>query len=188
MINLLRLSLSIDILPVREKRNIHGGNEYLHSGYGVRDGGIKTVIKLNEEQKDGPITLLYFEQIPWHFRVFLHTLKITTLDDLRTEIKPGKKFDFNSLKNSIFCPLDYLSYIPGKDRERPYQLELLIKTTQSIVISFEFEMAFLKWNEFPPDPNHGFYIPSAVISTFLPSKIKSNFILQSLRSFSLNQR
>jgi phosphatidylinositol glycan class T len=48
-------------------------------------------------------------------------------------------------------------------------------------------MAFLKWNEFPPDPNHGFYIPSAVISTLLPSKTKSNYILRSLNSFSLNQ-
>ncbi len=50
------------------------------------------MIKLNEEQKDDQITLLYFEQIPWYFRVFLHTLKITTLDDNRTEIKPGKIF------------------------------------------------------------------------------------------------
>jgi hypothetical protein len=83
--------------------------------------------------------------------------------------------------------LDHISYIPGKDRERPYQLELVIKTKQSIAISFEFEMAFLKWNEFPPDPNHGFYIPSAVISTLLPSNIKSNYILRSLNSFSLNQ-
>jgi hypothetical protein len=48
------------------------------------------VIKLNEEQTDDQITLLYFEQIPWYFRIFLHTLKITTLDDLKTEIKPGK--------------------------------------------------------------------------------------------------
>ena len=84
--------------------------------------------------------------------------------------------------------LDHLSFIPGKDRERPYQLELVIRTKQSIIISFEFEMAFLKWNEFPPDPNHGFYIPSAVVSTLLPLKSKSNYILQSLHSFSLNQR
>jgi len=48
------------------------------------------VIKLNNEQINDQITLLYFEQIPWYFRVFLHTLKITTLDDLQTEIKPGK--------------------------------------------------------------------------------------------------
>jgi hypothetical protein len=48
------------------------------------------VIKLNDEQKDNQITLLYFEQIPWYFRIFLHSLKITTLDDDRNEIKPGK--------------------------------------------------------------------------------------------------
>jgi hypothetical protein len=49
-------------------------------------------------------------------------------------------------------------------------------------------MTFLKWNEFSPDPNHGFYIPSAVISTYLSPKTKSNYILPSLHSFSLNQR
>lgn len=49
------------------------------------------MIKLNEEQIEDQITLLYFEQIPWYFRVFLHTLKVTTLDDSSTEIKPGKK-------------------------------------------------------------------------------------------------
>lgn len=47
------------------------------------------MIKLNDEQNDNQITLLYFEQVPWYFRIFLHTLKITTLDDLKTEIKPG---------------------------------------------------------------------------------------------------
>ncbi len=60
------------------------------------------MIKLNEEQNDDPITLIYFEQIPWYFRVFLHTLKITTLDDLQTEIKPGKEFSLNELYNFIF--------------------------------------------------------------------------------------
>ncbi len=53
------------------------------------------MIKLNKEQIDNPITLLYFEQVPWYFRIFLHTLKITTLDDYRTEIKPGKEFSLS---------------------------------------------------------------------------------------------
>ncbi|CAF4387545.1 unnamed protein product [Rotaria sp. Silwood2] len=38
-----------------------------HYDYGIRDDAIKTVIKLNEEQKDNQIRLLYFEQIPWYF-------------------------------------------------------------------------------------------------------------------------
>ena len=81
-----------------------------------------------------------------------------------------------------------LTYEPGKDREKPYQLELVLKIDQSILISIDFEMAFLKWNEFPPDPNHGFYIPSAVISTEISASSRSNYILRSLQSFSLNQR
>ena len=81
-----------------------------------------------------------------------------------------------------------ISYEPGKDRERPYQLEVVIKTRQSILLTFEYEMAFLKWNEFPPDPNHGFYIPSAIVSTQLPSRFQSNSVLRTLQSFSLNQR
>ena len=60
-------------------------------GYGVRDGSIKTVIKLTEGI---PITVIYFEQIPWYFRLFLHTLKITTLDDPQREIKHGKRGKF----------------------------------------------------------------------------------------------
>lgn len=33
----------------------------------------------------------------------------------------------------------------------------------------EFDRAFLKWTEYPPDANHGFYVNSAVISTMLPT-------------------
>jgi hypothetical protein len=56
------------------------------TGYGVREGGINTVIKLAQSDE---VTLVYFEEIPWYFRVFLHTLKITTLDEQQTEIQPG---------------------------------------------------------------------------------------------------
>ena len=44
-------------------------------------------------QGDEEITLLYFEQIPWYFRVFLHTLKISPLDEPTKQIKPGKAYD-----------------------------------------------------------------------------------------------
>ncbi|CAF0939623.1 unnamed protein product [Didymodactylos carnosus] len=144
---------------------------YVHrytTGYGARNGGIKTQIY---NTPDTTTTLLYFEQIPWYFRVFLHTLKI--IMENGTNIKP-----------------DRLSYIPGKDRERPYQIEMFITIpadVPSVEISFEYEMTFLKWNEFPPDPNHGFYIPAAVISTILPKLDKQQPILRQLQSFSLNE-
>ena len=68
------------------------------------------------------------------------------------------------------CISDKTHYIPGKDRSKPYQLELVFRLRpQSVTtISMEFDRAFLKWTEYPPDANHGFYINSAVISTMLP--------------------
>lgn len=151
----------------------------------MKEGGVKTVIKLLDQADE--MTLVYMEQIPWYFRLFLHTLKITNLDDPRIEIQPSK-IEKQSVSERPCSVSVRISYQPGKDRERPYQLELLIKTRQSILITFEYEMSFLKWNEFPPDPNHGFYIPSAIISTQFPSRLKSNFVLRSLQSFSLNRR
>lgn len=60
--------------------------------------------------------------------------------------------------------------MPGKDRQRSYHLELVLKLPASSVIrlSFEFERQLLKWTEYPPDANHGFYVGSAIISALLP--------------------
>jgi hypothetical protein len=61
-------------------------------------------------------------------------------------------------------------FIPGKARTRPYYLEVALRlparcTTE---ISVEFDYVFLKWQEYPPDANHGFYIGAAVITALLP--------------------
>ena len=69
---------------------------------------------------------------------------------------------------------DKVHYVPAKDRLRPHHLELALmlwphSTTR---VSFNFTRAFLKWTEYPPDANHGFYISSAVISALLPSSLE----------------
>ncbi|WAR11523.1 PIGT-like protein [Mya arenaria] len=51
-------------------------------------------------------------------------------------------------------------------------------------ISFEFDRAFLKWTEYPPDANHGFYVNSAVISTMLPSGQQYTAVPQNGSTFS----
>lgn len=61
-------------------------------------------------------------------------------------------------------------YVPGKERHRPYYLELLVelpaRSITDIVVQFDY--VFLKWQEYPPDANHGFYIGSAVVTAWLP--------------------
>lgn len=63
-----------------------------------------------------------------------------------------------------------MHYIPGKDRTSPYQIEIVFRLRAKSVtkISLSFDRAFLKWTEYPPDANHGFYVNSAVLSTVLP--------------------
>ena len=35
-------------------------------------------------------------------------------------------------------------------------------------ISFQFELSILRWVEYPPDANHGFYVGSASITARIP--------------------
>ncbi len=64
----------------------------------------------------------------------------------------------------------HLHYIPSKDRQRPSHLELLLRLPARSVtrLSLQFERALLKWTEYPPDANHGFYVNAAVVSAMLP--------------------
>merc|ERR1719422_2219736 len=82
--------------------------------------------------------------------LYLHTLKITVDDE---PLKPI-----------------HTHYIPGVDRSKPYHLELVLKlpARSTTVISIQFEHSMLRWVEYPPDANHGFYVGSASITARIP--------------------
>merc|ERR1712154_601524 len=80
----------------------------------------------------------------------------------------------------------HLEYRPGRDRERPYHLELLLtlppkSTTQ---INFQLELSMLRWVEYPPDANHGFYVGSATITAKIPDNRNATLISQEDSTFS----
>ncbi len=61
----------------------------------------------------------------------------------------------------VFLPLSgYIHYQPSKDRVRPHLLEMLVQLPPNSVteVTVQFERALLKWTEYTPDPNHGFYV------------------------------
>ena len=61
----------------------------------------------------------------------------------------------------MFSPLPgYIHYQPSKDRVRPHLLEMLVQLPPNSVteVTMQFERALLKWTEYTPDPNHGFYV------------------------------
>lgn len=47
----------------------------------------------------------------------------------------------------------------------------MLPAASETVVSYEFERAFLKWTEYPPDASHGFYIGSAVVSAILDDPV-----------------
>ncbi|RZC42763.1 Gpi16 domain containing protein [Asbolus verrucosus] len=121
-------------------------NQYI-TGYGQERGGIVTKIYNNHW---GALEVVVLQNIPWYVPIYLHTLKI----------------DVNGVRVE---PVG-IHYIPGRQRQRPYHLEILLKLPPRSVasVSIDFDYVFLKWQEYPPDANHGFYIGSAVISANLP--------------------
>ncbi|XP_068971278.1 GPI transamidase component PIG-T [Bombus flavifrons] len=116
-------------------------------GYGQERGSLVTKIYNNYWQT---LDIILLESIPWYLPVYLHTVKITC-----------------GAKNII--PLTQ-RYLPGKERKSPYYLELILRLPPQSVTKFSIEMdySFLKWQEYPPDANHGFYMGPAIITALLP--------------------
>ncbi|CAL1543120.1 unnamed protein product [Lymnaea stagnalis] len=120
------------------------------TGYGLEDGGISCLIHntLSSNQ-----SILYLDLLPWFTRVKFNTLEV---------VNNGKAVPYK------------VHYVPAKDRSRPHHLELSLTLWANSVtrVHFTFTRAYLKWTEYPPDANHGFYISSAVITALVPSTLE----------------
>lgn len=121
------------------------------TGYGQEKGGIVTRITNNSNKEHN---VVFLDVIPWFLRVYSHTLAIKT--------SKGKSLQPKAMK-----------FTPGIDRQRPYAIEFIIKLPPNVdtLISVDFERSLLKWSEYPPDANKGFYVGSALISTVLPANL-----------------
>nr|XP_019944382.1 PREDICTED: GPI transamidase component PIG-T [Paralichthys olivaceus] len=124
------------------------GERYV-AGYGLQTGEIHTLMYNNHPYRSFPVLLL--DSVPWYLRLYIHTLTVTSKGK---DNKPS-----------------YIHYQPSKDRVRPHLLEMLVQLPPNSVteVSVQFERALLKWTEYTPDPNHGFYVGSSVISSLVPS-------------------
>jgi len=133
------------------------------TGAGQEYGGIRTSIK--NMGKD-PITIVYLDVVPWFLRLYLHTLKV-------------------AVENEPLMPV-HTHYVPGIDRLKPYHLELVLKLPprSTTVISIQFEHSMLRWVEYPPDANHGFYVGSATITAKIPDNRNATLISQEDSTFS----
>ncbi|KAJ8683044.1 hypothetical protein QAD02_018836 [Eretmocerus hayati] len=121
-------------------------NRYM-IGYGQDKGSLVTKIYNNYWQS---LDIVLLENVPWYLPLYLHSMKVTLNGK---EIKPLAQ-----------------RYIPGKERKQPYYLELILRLPPRSVTKFSVDVdyMFLKWQEYPPDANHGFYMGPAIITALLP--------------------
>uniref|UniRef100_A0A0N5AGZ4 GPI transamidase component PIG-T n=1 Tax=Syphacia muris TaxID=451379 RepID=A0A0N5AGZ4_9BILA len=127
----------------------------IHSFLGGTDqqsGRIITVIKNHQQHQQ---TVFYSQIVPWFVQVYFHTIHFTCTSQ-RSNSK-GEGIDAHS---------ELLNYIQAKNRKKPFLLEynLTLPAESICTFQFYFDKAFLRVTEFPPDANHGMYIPAAKIS------------------------
>lgn len=115
------------------------------TGYGQERGGVQAI--LTNPSKTDAVDFVYMESLPWFMKLYLHTLKAKI---------NGKDGDF----------IKEMYYRPALDRKRGTQLEIRmqIPANSTVVLTYDFEKAFLRYTEYPPDANRGFDVPAAVIT------------------------
>ncbi|KAI0523010.1 hypothetical protein KFK09_005400 [Dendrobium nobile] len=92
-----------------------------------------------------------FQVVPWYVKVYYHTLHIFL--DGKTQI--------------ISDVVRKMKISPSEDKLSPGSMELLLRfpcNIQSATLTLDFDKGFLHIDEYPPDANQGFDIPSALVT------------------------
>ena len=132
------------------------------TGHGQERGGVQTL--LTNPSTASAIHFVYFETLPWFMKPYLHTLEARISTSATTD--PG------IIKGTF--------YRPALDRRRGTQLELLIAVPPSstVVLTYDFDKAILRYTEYPPDANRGFDVAPAVIRLLPPFGNTSSSIIK----------
>ena len=134
------------------------------TGYGQERGGIQA--SLTNPSPDASISIVYFETLPWFMKPYLHTLKVQR----STSSTPDP-----DLIKSMY-------YRPALDRHRGTQLEILISVpaASTLILTYDFDKAILRYTEYPPDANRGFDVAPAVIRLLPSNSTLSNSAVEEL--------
>ena len=128
------------------------------TGHGQERGGVQSLLR--NPSTTSAIDFVYFESLPWFMKPYLHTLKART--------STSSLNDPSIIKDTF--------YRPALDRQRGTQLEILVSVpaNTTVVLTYQFDKAILRYTEYPPDANRGFDVAPAIIR-LLPSALASSF-------------
>ncbi|KAK3136701.1 hypothetical protein QOZ80_5BG0441180 [Eleusine coracana subsp. coracana] len=107
--------------------------------------------QISGSSDDCSIKAVIFQVVPWYVKVYYHSLEIF--------------IDGN--RKTISEVVDKIHVTPSEDKLLPGTLEMLLRFPcgmQSATLTLDFDKGFLHIDEYPPDANQGFDIPSALVS------------------------
>lgn len=113
-----------------------------------REGIIQTV-DVNEERCGLRVDI--FQVVPWYVKVYYHTTQ------LFVDEQPQSLAEF----------VEKMRVSPSEDKVSPGVMEMILRlpcAVKSAALTIDFDKGFLHIDEYPPDANQGFDIPSAIVS------------------------
>lgn len=96
-------------------------------------------------------SLLVFQVVPWYVRLYFHTFQVF----------------IDGQPRPIWDVVKKMQIYPAEDRKSPGVMEIELDipcNTSSAALIVNFDKGFLRIDEYPPDANQGFDLPSAHIS------------------------
>ncbi|URE08224.1 Gpi16 subunit, GPI transamidase component [Musa troglodytarum] len=127
-------------------------------GSGNERGSIAISLQSTESNKEFlakshgcTVQVLIFQVVPWYVKVYYHTLQVFI------DGKPQSASDV----------IEKIQVSPSEDKLFPGTLELMLRypcSVQSVALTLDFDKGFLHIDEYPPDANQGFDIPSALVT------------------------
>ncbi|MCJ1354176.1 MAG: Subunit of the glycosylphosphatidylinositol transamidase complex-like protein [Icmadophila ericetorum] len=129
------------------------------TGHGQERGGVQAI--LTNPSKIYPVEFIYLESLPWFMKPYLHTLEASL---------SGKRSAEKLIKD--------IYYRPAVDRSRGTHLEihLSVPAASTVILTYDFEKAILRYTEYPPDANRGFDVAPAVIRLLSNNSSKSVYL------------
>ena len=125
-------------------------------------------------------------------RTYLHTL-VTTINAAENTSRPSTlavSVKASQRQKNDEKVIRELYYRPALDRRRPTHLEILMRVpaNASVVLTYDFEKAILRYTEYPPDANRGFDIPPAIVRLVPSSLSSTNHTTTSRRAPSMTSK
>ncbi|KAK9055644.1 hypothetical protein SSX86_026729 [Deinandra increscens subsp. villosa] len=111
----------------------------------------QSILKAGKNEEKCNLRVDVFQVVPWYIKVYYHTTKIFV----------------DGMPQALEDIIEKMSVSPSEDKVSPGVMELILRLPcdmKSASLTLEFDKGFLHIDEYPPDANQGFDIPSAIIS------------------------